>query len=884
MPNWHELDVKDVLAQLQTISDGLTEKEAAYRLEKIGPNELKEESKINPLMMFLGGFKDFLVIILIAATIFSALVGEILDATAILFVVILNSIFSFLQEYKAEKSMEALKKLASSDSTVIRDGKKLRVPSKTLVPGDIVVLEQGDKIPADVRLIDVVDFKVDESAITGESVAVKKTTTPAKTTTLAEMKCMAFMGTVVAYGRATGVVARTGMETEMGKIAHVVQTAGEEDTPLQKALDKFGKSLGVLIIGICIVVIMAGLLRGGNLIDTIIMGIALAIAAIPEGLPAVVTVTLAIGMRHMAKKNAIMRKLHAVETLGSVSIICSDKTGTLTKNEMTIRKIWFNDKTIDVMGSGYEPAGDFLMDGVKVDKNDQLSLLLRAGSLCTNSQLRRDGEWMIVGDPTEGAINVAAEKFGLKKEDIEKENQRKGEIPFTSERKMMSTVNKYESGYILCVKGAPEIVLEKCTKFQFGSKTVDLTAEMRQKIIDKDTEMAGNALRMLAIAYKQTDVKATEDDLIFIGLVGMIDPPRPEVARDVKVCMDAGMRVVMITGDNKSTAMAIARDIGMTVDTALTGEDLNKMNDEQFDAVVESVGIYARVNPDHKARIVDALKKKGHIIAMTGDGINDAPALKKADIGIAMGIKGTDVAKEASDMVLADDNFSTIVEAIRDGRNVFDNIKNFIIYLLSSNVAEVMVVFAAIIIGFTNEAGSFIVPFTAIQLLWINIVTDGLPAVALGTDSPVGDIMKRKPRDPNEKILSRPMLTHILMTGLVITAIVTIQFAYYLPDATKAMTVAFTSIAVLELVNIFKIRYEGGQSPFNNRKLLYIVAASVAVQMIPVYVPFLWPIFGTTSLNLVDIGLIVAGCMAFAVYGLIRIAVLRKIKAGKAKS
>ncbi len=870
MPSWSELEVDEVLKTLKTSSEGLSEEEVKSRLESYGLNDLKREETISPLKIFVSQFTNFLVVILIFATIFSAFVGELLDATAILVVVILNAVFGFLQEYKAEKAMEALMKLASQESIVIRNGKKQRIQSSTLVPGDVVVLEQGDKVPADVRLIEVIDFKIDESAITGESVPVKKSIESVKTKTLAEMKCMAFMGTVVIYGRATAVVADTGMNTEMGKIAHMVQTTGEENTPLQKSLDKFGKNLGILILGICLIVVAAGFLRGGEPVGIIIMGVALAVAAIPEGLPAVVTITLAMGMQHMATKNAIIRKLHAVETLGSVSIICADKTGTLTRNEMTIRKIWMAGKTIDVMGVGYEPKGDFLLDGTNITKNEQLSKLLRFGSLCTNAQLRNKDKWEIVGDPTEGAIVVAAEKFGLA--GLEKESPRFWEIPFTSERKMMSTINKYGSGYVMCTKGAPEIVADACSKMQNGGTLIDMSPTIKKSVLESSNEMASRALRVLAIAYRDAGAKDTkEENLIFLGLVGMIDPPRKEVKDDIKICMDAGIAVVMITGDNKNTAMAIAKELGMPEKKVLTGEELNGLKDDEFAKIVEDVNIYARVNPEHKSKIVDALKAKGHIVAMTGDGINDAPAIKKADIGIAMGINGTDVAKEASDMILADDNFSTIVTAIKDGRNIFGNIKNFILYLLSSNLAEVLIIFAAIMIGFTDTSGNYILPLTALQLLWINLITDGIPSIAIGVDTPIDNVMKARPRNPKENILNREMLTDMVITGVVIASIVLGAFIFELPDVPRAITVAFSLMVLLELYNIFRIRYISGRGIFTNRKLFIAVAISIILQFIIVFHPALQPVFDTTSMGLTEIDTVLVATILFVVYSFIQI-------------
>lgn len=874
---WHEMDVKAALKSLETDRRGISEEEARKRSEKYGLNEIKDEEKISATSIFLSQFANFLVIILIAATVFSAFVGELLDASAIFIIVVLNSVFGFLQEYKAEKSMEALKRLTAQESIVIRGGKKSRIQSKMIVPGDIIVLEQGDKIPADARLIEISDLKIDESSLTGESVTVKKSLAPCKTKTLAEMKCMVFMGTIVTYGRALAVVTNTGMDTEVGKIAHIVRTAQSEQTPLQKSLDKFGKNLGFLILFICLIVIATGLLRGGSLVETIILGVALAVAAIPEGLPAIVTVTLAIGMQRMAKKNAIVRKLQAVEALGSVTTICADKTGTLTRNEMTVRKIWLDDKTIDVLGNGYEPKGDFLLNGTKAD-DKFLALLLRVGTLCTNAQLKNENGWTIIGDPTEGAIIVAAEKYEISKDKAEEEHPRKHEFPFTSERKMMSTVNKQADSYMMCTKGAPETVLPKCSRTIRDGRIIKLLDKERQLILEINKEMASHALRILAIAYKETkSTKDKEDDLVFLGLVGMIDPPRPEVVDDVKLCKQAGIKVVMITGDHLNTAVSIAKELGIE-GKAVIGEELEQLSDEHLAETVEEIAVYARVNPDHKARIVDAFKKKNHIVAMTGDGINDAPALKKADVGVSMGIKGTDVAKEASNIVLTDDNFSSIVSAVKEGRNIYDNIKTFILYLLSSNTAEVMIVFAAILIGFTDAAGGAIIPLTAIQLLWINLITDGLPALALGVDPPLQDVMKRKPRDPKEKLLSREILANMVLTGIAISIIVLSIFVYYLHDISKAMTLSFTSLVLLELINVMRIRAEHGQKLLSNSKLLIAILISVILQLSVIYTPSLQTVFDTTTLGYQEWTLLAGGMLAFVIFSFARFHLISRAK------
>ncbi|MCK5022992.1 MAG: HAD-IC family P-type ATPase, partial [Candidatus Aenigmarchaeota archaeon] len=667
---WYQTKVKEVFKSLDTSENGLNSSEAEKRLEKYGQNIIKKEKGIGKFDILFSQFKNFLIVILIAATIFSFAVGEVIDAVAILVIVILNAIFGFVQEYKAEKTIEALKKLSTPEAIVRRDGRDQKIDSKFLVPGDVVILEEGARIPADIRIIKEFELKIDESMLTGESVAVSKEVNTVKGSALGDRKNIAFMGTLVTYGRGIGVVVGTGAETEIGKIAKVVQEEGEELTPLQKKLEKFGKKLGMLILVICAIVVVVGLLRGGPLagqpittaliITMVITGIALAVAAIPEGLPAVITVTLALGLQRLAKHNALIRKLPAVETLGSTTIICSDKTGTLTKNEMTIRKLWIHDKKIEVTGRGYSPNGKFLFNKKSIDKqtSDIVSTLLKTGVLCTNASLEnKDGKHNIIGDPTEGAIVVVANKLGLTKDKLSNQFKRIHEIPFSSERKMMSTINDGGKGKkMLCVKGAPEVILELCDKIHIEGKVRKLSSKDKEKILSANHDMTSDALRVLAIAHKDfrgNNFKSIEKGLTFIGLVGMIDPPREEVIDSIKECEKAGIKTIMITGDHKNTAVAIGKTLGLMKDNdkVLTGPELDEMNDAEFEKMVSLTRVYARVNPLHKLRIVDALKKEGNIIAMTGDGVNDAPTLQSADIGIAID-SGTEVAKEASDLIL----------------------------------------------------------------------------------------------------------------------------------------------------------------------------------------------------------------------------------------
>ncbi|MCX6777057.1 MAG: HAD-IC family P-type ATPase, partial [Candidatus Micrarchaeota archaeon] len=750
---WHCMGVREVISELKTSETGLSSEEAGKRLGSYGPNELKEMKKESALEKFLGQFKNTLIIILIISAIIAAFLGEIVDAFAIIVIVILNAFMGFVQDYRTEKALEALRKLAAPQVRVMRDGNEVRIPARELVPGDILLIESGDKLAADARVIHAIDIRVDESSLTGESVPVEKESAPLrKDAQLSERGNMLFMGTAVAYGRGTAVVTETGMSTQMGKIAEIIQETEEEMTPLQKRLEKFGGQLGIGILIICGIVFASEILESPELmgfissmklveflgsqrlIELFLISVSLAVAAIPEGLPAIITITLALGVQRMVRRNSITRKLHAVETLGSTGVICSDKTGTLTKSEMTVRKLYVGDSYVEVTGEGYEPKGDFIREDCRLhaEKEEDLSLLLRIGSLCNNSHLDNKGGWGVSGDPTEGALVVAAEKAGIAQDELKRRFPRIEEIPFDSERKRMTTIHKTPGGTEAYMKGACEIVLELCSHALEGGRVEKLTARKRSEILKRNSEMADGALRVLACAYRKLASKdyspgKVERDMIFVGLMGMMDPPREEVFDAVKRCERAGIRVVMITGDHKITAVAVARELGMIKKDSkvLTGEELDKLGEKGLEKVVEQVAVYARVSPQHKIMIVKALKAKGHIVAMTGDGVNDAPALKMADIGVAMGITGTDVSKEASDMILVDDNFASIVAAVEEGRGIFDNIKKFIRYLLSCNAAEVLTIFSAPLLNLP-------IPLTPPQILMMNLVTDGLPALALG--------------------------------------------------------------------------------------------------------------------------------------------------------
>ena len=894
------MSINEAMAALKASKEGLSEEEARRRLEKYGPNELKEMKRETPLHMFLAQFKDMLIIILVVSAIIAALLGEIVDAFAIIIIVIINAILGFVQEYRAEKALEALRKLAAPQARVMRGGKEVRIPAGELVPGDMLLIESGDKLPADARIIHAVDMRVDESSLTGESVPVGKDTAPVKSDAqVSERKSMLFMGTAVTYGRGTAVVTDTGMSTQIGEIAEIIQATEEEMTPLQKRLEKFGGQLGIGILIICGIVFFSEISESPDLIGYIssmrfaeffgskrlielfLISVSLAVAAIPEGLPAVITITLALGLQKMVKRNSIIRKLHAVETLGSTGVICSDKTGTLTRSEMTVRKIYVDDRLIEVTGQGYEPKGNFIIDGRKLDmkRESDLSLFLRIGSLCNNSHLDNVGGWRVSGDPTEGALVVAAEKADISQDDLKKKFPRIEEITFDSERKRMTTIHKTPDGIEAYMKGACEIVLGLCSHVLENRKVKRLTTEKRKKILEMNSEMANDALRVLACAYRKLGSKnyspeKVEMDMIFVGLTGMMDPPREEVFAAVRRCERAGMRVVMITGDHRITAVAIAKELGIIKKDSkvLSGEELDKLGEKGLEKIVEHVAVYARVSPQHKIMIVKALKAKGQIVAMTGDGVNDAPALKMADIGIAMGVTGTDVSKEASDMILTDDNFASIVAAVEEGRGIFDNIKKFIKYLLSCNAGEVLTIFFAPLINLP-------IPLSPPQILMMNLFTDGLPALALGVDPTSPNIMERPPRDPKEDIL-KPMFPTIAMVGVLICIGTLLVFSIYYKNnpanLSIAMTAAFTTIVMSELFVAFACRDEKATllevGIFSNPSLILANVSSFILQLAVVYLRPLQSIFKTVPLSLNDwVIILIVSSMAFLAMELVKI-------------
>jgi Ca2+-transporting ATPase len=866
---WHAIEAKEALQRLgSSVAEGLKSAEARERLERYGPNALQEEEGLRIPKLILAQFRDYFVIMLLAAAGLSALLQEYTDAVMIAIIVLLAAVVGFIQEYRSERAMEAMRKLTAPTAKVIRDGYEKVVPAKEVVPGDIVVLEEGDRVPADALLVEVHRLKTNEAPLTGESTPVEKDLcVVSESASIGDRKNSVYMGTHVVYGHGRAIVTNTGMNTEFGKIAGAVQELGEEKTPLKSKLDVLGKRLGGLIIALVILIFIFEIMRDGLVLDLLLedfmSAIALAVSAVPEALPALVTVTLAIGARNLAKNNALVRRLASAETLGATTVICADKTGTLTKGEMTVRQLYVDGREIEVTGAGYEAKGSFqLGDGSPADPDDaDLELLLRAGALCNNAQY--DGEG-ILGDPTEGALIVAAAKAGISMESLQGLYPRREEVPFSSERKRMTTVHSFsgEAGRLVAyVKGAPETVLDLCTHIRQDGGTSDLTEAKKQEILEVNARMASQALRVLGFAYRELPAETQpfteeklERELVFIGLQGMIDPPREEVVEALTRCRRAGIKNVMITGDHKLTAVAIAREIGMLEGSgeglALTGAELDRLSDEEYEGMVERVRVYARVSPMHKLKIVGAWKNKGEIVAMTGDGVNDAPALKKADIGVAMGITGTDVSKEASDMVLADDNYATLVRAVEGGRAIYDNIRKYIRFLIACNFDELLVIGGWSLLGFP-------LPMLPIQVLWINLVTDGPPAIALSVDPPEKGIMERKPRDPRAGIFDG-MMGFITLSFIAQALGSSICFAYgYFIDNSyeKAVTMTFLQAALFELLVIWNCRSETrsfwrlGRRNFENRFFAIGTIASIALTLALPYIPGLSDAFGVVPLT-----------------------------------
>ncbi len=857
-PNWYSFKVEDVLTRFATGMDGLSSGEAARRLAQYGPNELQAVRHISPWQILLAQFKNVLIVILLVATALSAFLGEGVDAIAIAVIVLFAVGLGFIQEYRAERAIEALQQMAAPTASVLRDGEEEDIPAREVVPGDVVLLHAGDKIPADARLIEAVNLQVEEAALTGESVAVEKHTAPLDNGGLAlgDRRNMVYGGTAVTYGRGRAVVTATGMSTEFGKIAQLLHTVESGKTPLQENLDKVGHALARAALVIVAIIVGLGLFRGQPFIEMIIFGIALAVAVVPEALPAVVTISLAIGVQRMVKRNALIRRLPAVETLGSTTVICSDKTGTLTKDEMTVRKIFVGGDVFEVSGAGYEPHGQFSINGTIVPPSDLLRHLLLGAVLASDAHIvhgEADKRWHVKGDPTEGALIVTAAKAGLKKLDLDTRYPRVNEIPFTSETKRMTTLHKMDRGIVAYSKGAPEIIIDSCTRQLTANGEAALDAAVKERILRIAQEMAGEALRVLAVSTRAgATIENAEREMTFLGLLGMIDPPRPEASEAIQTCERAGIKVVMITGDHPLTAKAVAGELGLLkTGRVVTGAQLEAMSDAAFEQQVDDIEVYARVSPAHKLRVVTALQKKGHIVAMTGDGVNDAPALKKADIGIAMGITGTDVTKEAAAMTLTDDNFASIVAAVEEGRGIFGNIKKYLMYLLSSNIGEILLMAVATLLGMP-------LPLATVQILYINLATDGLPALALSVDPPEGDLMRRGPRDPRSGIFTRPVAVLMAVGGIWLALVNLALFAWALStgrSAEEARTMIFVSVVLFEFFKAYNFRSDRNsvfQKPFANKWLNLAVVWELILLGLIVYLPFLHEPFNTFSLTLVD--------------------------------
>jgi len=884
--HWHTFDVDEAIRVLATsLESGLSEPEADGRLARLGPNELREAPRPGFWQNLIAQFNSFIVIVLIVASVVSAVLGDYFEAGAIMAIVVLNAALGVIQERRAEQALAALRKLAAPDAFVIRGGHRRKVPSRQLVPGDMVLLESGNYMPADLRLVEAVNLRVDESALTGESRTVNKETAPLKSAdaSLGDRMNMAYSGTLVAGGRGRGLVVATGMQTELGRIAGMISEIENEETPLQRRLDQLGRVLGWGALAICGAVFALGWVRGFDPLEMFLVAVSLAVAAVPEGLPAVVTITLALGMREMITRNALIRRLSSVETLGSTTVICSDKTGTLTQNRMSVTRVWVDGRMVEITGPGDEPRGDFKLDGktIAVDSIPSLTTALWVAALNNDAVIEQgsngDAGFRVVGEPTEAALMLAAAKAGVWKKPLVEAYPRIEEIPFDSGRKRMTTIHTlkapraedaspfYDQAMseweVAATKGAPEVILEICSCYQSADDSQQpLTDDLRAKILEANEKMAQQALRVLAVAYRveadvpeASDPEAVERDLIFVGLIGMIDPPREEVREALEKAERAGIRTVMITGDYPDTARAVAEQIGLLKPghQIATGRELAEMDDTALRQRVMETDVFARVSPEHKVRIVDALKANRQVVAMTGDGVNDAPALKRSDIGVAMGITGTDVAKETADMVLTDDNYVSIVAAVEQGRIIYANIRKFVYYLLSCNVAEIMTIFLAILLGLPS-------PLTAIQLLWLNLITDGAPALALGMEKGDPDTMEKPPRPPDEPIINRLMrvgitVQTVAITGATLTAYL-IGLKAFPEHAQIAETMAFATLSFSELLRAFTARSETFSlfrlGFFSNRAMVLAGLSSLVLLLVAVYVPILEPVFDTYPLTL----------------------------------
>jgi P-type Ca2+ transporter type 2C len=873
-PWWHQSADEIALALGTDLKQGLTAAEARARFEASGPNELMGKKGRGPLRIFLEQFQGLMIWVLIVAAVVSGFLREWVDAAAILVIVVMNAVLGLIQEYRAEKSLAALRELSAPSSKTVRDGVPAVIPARELVPGDLVELEAGDHVPADGRIVwHTSNFAVQESSLTGEASAVNKTdiALAEKDVPLADRANIVYMGTSVVSGKARAVVVETGMRTELGRIAGLIQDIRKETTPLQRKLEQFGKWIIYLCFVLVAIVFGLEILRGGKLLDMFLTSVSLAVAAIPEGLPAVVTIALALGVQRMVRRHVLIRKLPSVETLGCATVICSDKTGTLTKNEMTVRAVWTSRQAFEVTGTGYEPEGKFLAEGGAVgpEHHPDLMKTLDAGVLCNNARLAREnGRLAVFGDPTEIAILSAAAKAGVWKSGREQDLEFVEEIPFDSDRKKMTIVRRKGLEFIAFTKGAPDILVGDCSRILEDGRARLLTPDDTARILQANDELSGRALRVLAVAARRLEkephsyeAEVIEKDLTFCGLIAMIDPPRPEVREAVDKCRSSGIRTIMITGDHKNTAVAIARELGIAGagSRALSGEEIDRLTDDELDRTVEDVAVYARVSPEHKLRAVRAWRRKGQIVAMTGDGVNDAPAVKEADIGVAMGITGTDVTKEVSDMVITDDNFASIVAAVEEGRGIYDNIKKFIHYLLSCNSGEILVMFTASLVALP-------VPLLPIQILWVNLITDGLPALALGVDPVDPKIMDRPPRKPNEPVVTRARGWMMMAQGAIIALCTLSAFLFVLKfegeGIVRARTVALATLTCSQLFHAFNCRsmrvsiFKLGI--FTNPSLVLAAAGSFLLQVLIIYVPFFQTVFKTQALSLTDFGLILA--------------------------
>ncbi len=862
---WYNLTDKEALSELSSHPHGLSPEEAEKRLAEYGPNELRAAKKISPWLIFVSQFKNLMIIILLVAVALSAALGDWVEAVVIFIIVFFAAGLGFIQEYRAEKSLEALKKMAAPTATVFRGGKQIELPARDMVPGDVFLIQTGDRMPADGRLLEAVNLKAEEASLTGESVPVEKTAAPVPgEASIGDRRNLVFAGTAASYGRGRAVAVATGMATEFGKIATLLQEVKEEQTPLQINLERMGRYIAVGALALTAVLAILGVVRGNEPLEMLLWGVSLAVAAVPEALPAVVTISLSLGVQRMARRHALVRRLPAVETLGCTNYICSDKTGTLTQDQMTVRRILADLHQYGVKGTGYEPRGDFLRDGLVVDVNalPALQKLFVVGALCNDTRLvQENGAWDVKGDPTEGALIVLAAKAGISQEKLNQEMPRVHEIPFSSESKRMTTVHQTKDGKTAMAKGAAEVILDACSYIYLDGKEKKLTAEERKTVLSVAQNMADDALRVLGLAYKNVPDKASnteiQNDMVFVGMVGMIDPPRVEVKAAIKECDQAGIKTVMITGDHKATAVAIARELGiLKKGLALSGAEVDKLSQQEFEDKVEKIEVYARVSPEHKLRVIEALGKKGHVVAMTGDGVNDAPALKRADIGIAMGITGTDVTKEAANMVLTDDNFASIVAAVEEGRGIFANIKKYLIYLLSANLGEIFLMSTVILLGPLMGLTAGVVPLVAVQVLFVNLATDGLPAIALSVDPPEPDLMQRKPRPRKQSLFTPNVLGYLLTAGLWTTAVSLASFLWSMKTGhpvNEAQSLCFVTLIFVEFFNalncrsldhsIFQIGF------FKNKWLLLSIIGQIPLVLAIVYWAPLQTAFKTHALT-----------------------------------